>query len=174
MMCYYKNFSLGAWVYLTLHGSYGFFWMLKYFTFPDTSFQRNVTIVCFIYPWFVALLPYTYSGYYMMSGQANQNPSPERIFVCVWVYVTGIVFMLGADGQKYFMLRERRGLIHDGFSYWTRNPNYFGEILLYSSFGMLVQNSYVWFVLGYMWCIVFMIKITIKDNSLSKKVGYEE
>ena len=23
LMCYYDNFSLGAWVYLALHGSYG-------------------------------------------------------------------------------------------------------------------------------------------------------
>jgi hypothetical protein len=23
LMCYYNNFSLGAWVYLALHGSYG-------------------------------------------------------------------------------------------------------------------------------------------------------
>ena len=138
MMIYYKNFSLGAWLYLALHGSYGMFWMLKDYTFPDKSFQRKVTIVGFLFPWPVALLPYLYSGYLMMSGQANQNPDPERIFVCVVSYVTGIVFMLGGDAQKYFMLRERPGLIHDGYNYWTRNPNYCGEILLYASFGILV------------------------------------
>lgn len=29
LMCYYNNFSLGAWVYLALHGSYGMKLTLK-------------------------------------------------------------------------------------------------------------------------------------------------
>lgn len=68
MMFYFNNFSLGAWIYLTLHGSYGVLWMLKYFAYPDPSFQRNVTVVSFIFPWIVALIPLGYSGFLMMSG----------------------------------------------------------------------------------------------------------
>ena len=115
MMLYFNNFSVGSWVYLSLHGSYGFFWLLKDYVFPDKCFQRKVTILAFIYPWPVAMIPYYYAGYYMISGQAEQNPHPERIFVCVCMYVTGIVFMLGADAQKYFVLRERAGLISHGY-----------------------------------------------------------
>ena len=70
MMIYFRNFSLGAWVYLCLHGSYGMLWMLKDITFPDKSFRRKVTLTSFLYPFPVALIPLAYSGYYMMSGQS--------------------------------------------------------------------------------------------------------
>lgn len=53
-------------------------------------------------PWPVALLPYSYSGYLMMSGQADQNPSDKKMAFCVILYVVGIVLMMGSDGQKYF------------------------------------------------------------------------
>ena len=79
--------------------------------------------------------------------------------------------MLGTDAQKYFQLRERRGLINDGYFKWTRNPNYVGEIMLYASFGILVNDCRFWFILSYMWGFVFMIRMTIKDNSLWKKEG---
>ena len=45
--------------------------------------------------------------------------------------------MLGSDGQKYFMLREKKGLIFDGFNKKTRNPNFLGEIMLYASFNVI-------------------------------------
>ena len=70
-MCYYNNFSNGAWFYLFLHGTYGCFWMLKDLVFPDKAFQEPVTLLSFIYPWFVALLPYTYSGWLIMSGNGG-------------------------------------------------------------------------------------------------------
>jgi hypothetical protein len=35
MMWYYQNFSLGAWTYTGLHGSYGLLWFFKDLTFPD-------------------------------------------------------------------------------------------------------------------------------------------
>jgi len=35
LMNYYQNFSLAAYVYLALHGMYGFCWMLKHFSFPE-------------------------------------------------------------------------------------------------------------------------------------------
>ena len=70
-MFYFENFSKGAYLYFALHGSYGFFWCLKDFTFPDKSFLRKCTISSFLMPWPVALIPYSYPGYLMMSGQVD-------------------------------------------------------------------------------------------------------
>jgi len=53
--------------------------------------------VAFIHPFFVALIPYTYIGWVMMSGNCNQNPSVERVFISVFMYVTGVIFMMGSD-----------------------------------------------------------------------------
>jgi hypothetical protein len=38
IMFIYNNFSLGSYLYLYLHGMYGFFWVLKDFIFPNKSF----------------------------------------------------------------------------------------------------------------------------------------
>ncbi len=38
LMYIHNNFSLGCVLYLSLHGSYGFLWLLKDFTFPDRAF----------------------------------------------------------------------------------------------------------------------------------------
>ena len=35
LMCYFDNFSKGAWVYLALHGNYGMMWWMKDTIFPD-------------------------------------------------------------------------------------------------------------------------------------------
>jgi len=43
--------------------------------------------------------------------------------------------------------------------------------MLYASFGILVNDCRFWFILSYMWGFVFMIRMTIKDNSLWKKEG---
>ena len=37
-MIYFDNWTLGSWLYLALHGSYGMFWIFKDYTFPDASF----------------------------------------------------------------------------------------------------------------------------------------
>ena len=67
MMIYYDNWSLGAWIYLAMHGSYGIFWLFKDFVFPDPSWDRKCTIVSWLLPWPIALIPYMLPGYWLMS-----------------------------------------------------------------------------------------------------------
>merc|ERR1712100_867184 len=90
------------------------------------------------------------------------------------MYVNGVVLMLLTDAQKYLVLRERRGLITHGMHGWSRNMNYVGEILLYGAFGVLVQKWQVWAIFAYMWCIIFVLRMSCKDYSLSKKEGWDE
>ena len=44
LMWYFDNFTHGAYLYLCLHGSYGFFWLLKDIVFPDPGFARLTTV----------------------------------------------------------------------------------------------------------------------------------
>ena len=44
LMAYYKNFSLGGYIYMALHGTYGWFWVIKDIAFPDKSWQPYATI----------------------------------------------------------------------------------------------------------------------------------
>ncbi len=43
LMWHYRNFSTAAWVYLGLHGIYGYCWLVKDFGFRDGSFETRVT-----------------------------------------------------------------------------------------------------------------------------------
>ena len=174
LMCYFDNFSTGAWVYLALHGNYGMMWWMKDRVFPDPGFSRDATFMSLMLPFPVALIPYYYIGYWMMSGTDNRDPSPERIFIAIQMYCFGIVFMMLTDAQKYLVLREKRGLITHCMMGWSRNLNYVGEMLLYGSFGVMCQRWEVWLIYSYMWGIVFMLRMVVKEYSLSKKVGWPE
>lgn len=97
LMCYFDNFSLGAWVYLALHGNYGLIWLLKDRTFPDAGFSRLATTSSLLMPFPIVLVPYYFIGYWMMSGTHNRDPSPERIFVAIQMYALGVVLMALTD-----------------------------------------------------------------------------
>ena len=143
LMVYYDNFSTAAWIYFCLHGSYGVFWVFRDLVFPDPGFTRKTTFISMLVPWPIALLPYLIPTYQIMTRQAPQEPSIERIVVCFWLYTFGIMFMVLTDGQKYLVLRERAqgkgGLITHCMVGWSRNMNYLGEMMLYASFGVLCQ-----------------------------------
>ena len=84
MMCYFNNFSIGAWVYLSLHGNYGLLWVLKDRVFPDPAFNRPMTFMSITLLFVLILVPYYYIAYLMISGGEEQkNPSFERVFVAI-------------------------------------------------------------------------------------------
>lgn len=56
----------------------------------------------------------------------------------------------------------------------NRNPNFLGEMMLYSSFAFLVDNNYAFYILFIIWSSLFVSRIILKENSLAKKPGYAE
>ena len=68
LMCYFDNFSLGAWIYLSLHGNYGLIWVLKDRVFPDPGFNKHSTVMSLLFPFPVVLIPYYFIAYWMISG----------------------------------------------------------------------------------------------------------
>lgn len=139
--------------------------------FPDKTFQQNVSLVV-ILMLVIILFAYWGIGLLMMSGMGEINPSPERIFCCVIIYVIGLILMVCTDLQKYLTLKYKKGLIDDLFLQNNRNTNYFGEIMLYSSFALLVNHRYAFFFLFTVWLTVFFSRIYLKEQSLKKKDGF--
>jgi len=43
----------------------------------------------------------------MISGQADSNPSPERISAAILMYVIGVTLMMATDVQKYVRLQYK-------------------------------------------------------------------
>lgn len=81
-------------------------WCIKDYVFPDKSFQAKIRLTPLIVTATILLL-YWGIGFLMMSGMADNNPTPERIFCCIFLYVIGLSLMLCSDLQKYITLKYK-------------------------------------------------------------------
>ena len=52
--------------------------------------------------------------------------------------------------------------------------NYVGEMMLYSSFAVLCQRNEPWFIYAYVWGTIFILRMSVKEYSLSKKPDWPE
>jgi len=152
-------------VYLALHGSYSIIWVAKDHIFPDPKFDQPQTLAAHLFSIFI-LWGYWIPGYLLISTRAT--PGNLRIWASILLYILGVSIMLVADCQKYYTLKHRRGLITDGMFARTRNPNYIGEMMLYSSFSLLSGQWKSLPFLFSMWASIFLPNMLQKDMSLSR------
>jgi protein-S-isoprenylcysteine O-methyltransferase Ste14 len=166
LMAAFDVWTTTAWTYLALHGSYGLIWLLKELVFPDPGWQRRVTYAGALNSFLLVLGPYWLAPVLLVSGRVEQPPA--LLGGAVALYALGVVLMVGADAQKYFVLQVRRGLITDGFFARTRNPNYLGEMMLYASFALVAGHWAPWLVLAWVWLGLFVPNMLRKDASMSR------
>jgi protein-S-isoprenylcysteine O-methyltransferase Ste14 len=155
-----------AWTYAALHGSYGLCWLLKDALFPDPNFEKRVT-----FGGAFSMLAFVLGPYWI----APVLIVTQRLEAPMWllalstlIYAIGVVLMMGADGQKFFTLRVKRGLITDGYFARIRHPNYLGEIMVYGSFALVAQQLIPCIVLAYVWLGVFVPNMLRKEASMSR------
>ena len=170
MMAWHDAWNATAWTYLALHGSYGLVWLLKEAVFPDPGWRRPITLAGALNAWLFVLAPYWIAPWIITSQHVVQPPIV--LGAAVFLYAIGVCLMVGADAQKYFVLRARPGLIEDGFFARTRNPNYLGEMLLYAAFALLAGHWLPWVVLAWVWSGVFLPNMLRKDARMARHPGY--
>jgi protein-S-isoprenylcysteine O-methyltransferase Ste14 len=171
LMWYYQNFSTTAWVYLALQGSYGLCWFIKDIAFPDSAWQKRITIAGGVNAFLGVLGWYWLFGWLLISGTSTpQYPLPDGAWyaLCVSLCITGSVLMVAADAQKYFTLRLQRTLITDGLHRYIRHPNYLGEMMIYLSFALMVWHWLPFLVLGWVWVGIFAVNMLMKEASMSR------
>ncbi len=171
LMYYYQNYSLAAYVYLALHGMYGFCWMLKHFAFPDRSWEKKVTIGGGLMAFVLVLGLYWVFPYLLISGILGPDQKMASLTIltaAISLHTLGVVIMMTADCQKYFTMKYNQGLICDGLFKYIRHPNYLGEIMLYASYAMIVQHWIPWAILAWVWIGVFLVNILQKEASMSR------
>lgn len=173
----YHNTDPAVWVYIALHGSYGLVWLIKDLAFPDPAWQKKVGLPGVVFAFVGVLGWYWVFGWLLISSPTPAvYPLPDAVWfsVCISLCIIGCVIMIAADAQKYFMLRERRGLITDGMFRRIRHPNYLGEIMIYGSFALMVNHWLPWLVLAWVWCGVFAVNMMVKEASLSRYDGWNQ
>jgi steroid 5-alpha reductase family enzyme len=170
LMMYYNIYTTGAWIYLALHGSYGFLWLLKDRVFPDRQWEQRVSFGYGIFVFF-ALALYWLAPWVLISR--SHEPSSMMLCLAVALNVIGVMLHYSSDAQKYFTLKYKPGLINEGFFKRCRNTNYLGELMIYTGFALLSGN---W--IGYIGITGFFIGAFIpnmikKDKSLSRYPDFE-
>lgn len=172
LMHYYDNYSLGAWVYLGLHGVYGFTWLTKDLAFSNSAFERRITIgsLCVLHGGLN--LMYWSLPWLFISRQVE--PSGPMLFAAIFVHTLGVAWMAAADLQKNCTLRYRKGLISDGVFTYTRNPNYLGEVMIYGSYALLAAHWFGYLVIALQFFCLFLPRMLAKDASISRHPGWAE
>jgi protein-S-isoprenylcysteine O-methyltransferase Ste14 len=136
-MVVYQNFTLGPWVYLALHGTYGFMWLLKDRIYPDKQWEQEISIGTGIFGF--GLISLYWVAPFILISSGSEPPLP-LVAAAISLNIMGVFLHYASDAQKYYTLKYRPGLITEGFFARCRNTNYLGEILIYGSFAMLAQH----------------------------------
>jgi len=165
LMLAYNNFTIGAWVYLALHGTYGLLWLLKDRIYPDKQWEQEVSLVNGIVVFGIVGL-YWIAPFILISNRSE--PALPLVAAAIATTILGIFLHYASDAQKYFTLKYQPGLITEGFFARCRNTNYLGEILIYLGFAMIVAHWLPFIILGGFIALVFLPNMRKKDQSLSR------
>lgn len=165
LMVIYQNFSLAPWVYLALHSTYGFLWLLKDKLYPDKQWDEEISwLGGFI--GFISISLYWIAPFILISHRVDL--APPFIAAAIAINILGIFLHYVSDAQKYYTLKYKTGLITEGLFARCRNTNYLGEILIYVSFAMLAMHWLPFLILGGFMAGVFIPNMLKKDRSLAR------
>ncbi|NES81794.1 MAG: DUF1295 domain-containing protein [Moorea sp. SIO2B7] len=170
LMAIYQNYTIGPWIYLALHGTYGIMWLFKDRIYPDKQWEQEISIGMGIFT-FIMLGLYWVAPFILISS--NSEPSPPLIAAAISINLFGVFLHYSSDAQKYYTLKYQPGLITEGFFARCRNTNYLGEILIYFAFALLAQHWLPFLILGLFAAIVFVPNMFKKDKSLSSYPEFE-
>lgn len=165
LMLAYQNFTLGPWVYLALHGSYGFLWLLKDRLYPDKQWEQAIPVSVGIGAF--ALLMLYWAAPFLLISRGTIPPLPLAS-LAIAVNIWGIFLHYVSDAQKYYTLKYQPGLITEGLFARCRNTNYLGEVLIYLSFALLAQHWLPFTILALFVSVLFVPNMLRKDQSLSR------
>ncbi len=172
LMWGYHNWSTEAYVYLALHGTYSLLWLMKQTYYPDRRFAEKVPLGVGISFIFLPLAGYYLAPYLLISRHVVL---PPPVFALVlFLYIMGVFFHYVSDAQKFYTLRATRRLIEDGLFSRTRNPNYLGEILIYTAYAIMSMHWLPFLVVAG-WVFGFFVRNMLKkDRSLSRHPGFAD
>jgi steroid 5-alpha reductase family enzyme len=165
LMVAYQNFTIGPWVYLALHGTYGLMWLLKDRIYPDKQWEQEIPVGMGIFTFGMLLLYWV--APFILIGSGSEPPLP-LVAAAISINLMGVFLHYASDAQKYYTLKYRPGLITEGFFARCRNTNYLGEILIYLSFAMLAQHWLPFLILAGFSAGMFLPNMRKKDQSLSR------
>lgn len=160
-----------AWVYLALHGTYGILWVFKSRVFPDRQWEQETSWAYGLVIW--GGLSLYWIAPWLLTWRGVSLPG-WSLAVSISVYSLGVFLHFAADMQKFTALQLHPGhLISDGLFARVRNPNYFGELLIYASFASLARHWLPWVILLTWNVVIWLPNMRKKERSLARYAEFE-
>jgi protein-S-isoprenylcysteine O-methyltransferase Ste14 len=155
-----------AWVYLGLHGTYGFLWAWKSRVFGDSQWEKPCHPLYGIGIW--GLLSLYWIAPWVITSR-DVRVVPWFLGICVAMWGIGVFLHFAADMHKHVHLQLRPGTLFTG-GLWARvrNPNYLGELLIYLGFSLLALHWVPLAALATAIATIWIPNMIRKDRSLSR------
>ncbi len=159
-------------IYLCLHISYCLWWLLEQGIYPQRKqlFNKPISIMGFISILGFVGIFYTLPGYL-----AFTNPLPLSfiaVTIALPLYTFGSLINASADVQKMTAKQASIGLVSDGIWRFSRNINYFGDLLRYLSFAVISGSLWAYLVPGAI-ALLYIQRLTQKEQTMGEKYpGY--
>jgi protein-S-isoprenylcysteine O-methyltransferase Ste14 len=155
-------------IYLCLHLSYCIWWLLEQSLFPARRqlFNEPVNIIGFISILLYVGIFYSLPGFFAF---INPNPiSDLTIAIALPLYIFGSLINTAADVQKLTAKQYNAGLVKDNIWRFSRNINYFGDLLRYLSFSVVAGSLWA-YLLPVAIFLFYLQRISQKEQAMSSK-----
>ena len=158
-------------IYMCLHISYCIWWLIEQWFYPQRRqlFNEPVGIIGLI----LALM--FVGGFYALPGYlAFINPVPLSMItaaIALSLYIFGSLINASADVQKMTAKQFSSGLVRDNIWRFSRNINYFGDLLRYLSFSVVAGSPWAYLVPGSVF-LLYLQRMGQKEQTMSVK--YDE
>jgi len=158
-------------IYMCLHISYCIWWLIEQWFYPQRRqlFNEPVGIIGLI------LTLMFVGAFYVLPGYlAFINPVPLSMItaaVALSLYIFGSLINASADVQKITAKQFSSGLVRDNIWRFSRNINYFRDLLRYLSFSVVAGSPWAYLVPGSVF-LLYLQRMSQKEQTMPVK--YDE
>lgn len=156
-------------IYLCLHISYCLWWLIEQLFYPQRAkvmFSDPAGVVELIASIIIVGFLYALPGYL-----AFTNPTPISfitVAIALPCYIFGTLINATADVQKLTAKQYGAALVQDNIWRFSRNINYFGDLLRYLSFAIVAGSPWGYLVPGLVF-VIYLQRILAKEKTMSEK-----